>query len=122
MPDQPKALEEIRAALKTLREKPGSCRRFPKQLWGLILELAKTHPHQEICRQLEIHPAYLKRKIRKSQNLPESPNFQEVFYGPKEAYLADNIVIDLVSKSGVKVKIRGHASCLSYLSSLFKGY
>lgn len=119
MSDQPKTLEEIRVALKTLRERPGSRRRFPKQLWDSIFELVRIHPHHEICRHLEIHPAYLKRKIQKSQSYPKSLDFQEVFCEPLGGQLIDAVVIELTSKSGLKAKIQGPASCLSHLSSLF---
>lgn len=115
-------LEDVHALLKTLREKPRSRRRFPKQLWDSILELAKIYPHQEICRRLEIHPAYLKRKIQKSQNTsPKSLGFQEVFCELKREHLADAVVIELISKSGLKARIQGSSSCLSYLSLLFGG-
>jgi hypothetical protein len=117
MSEQLKTLEEIHAALKILRGKPGSRRRFPKQIWDSILELAKIHPHQEICQQLEIHPGYLKRKIQKSQSSSKSLDFQEVFCEPR----GEAVVIELTSKSGLKAKIQGSSSCLSYLSSLFGG-
>lgn len=119
MRNQPKTLEEIHAALKILRERPGSRRRFPKQLWDSILELAKIYPHKEICRQLEIHSVYLKRKIQKSHNSPKGLDFQEVFCEPSGGHLVDAVVIELTSKSGLKAKIQGPSSCLSYLSSLF---
>lgn len=119
MSDQLKTLEEIHAALKILRGRPGSRRRFPKQIWDSILELAKIHPRQEICRQLEIHPVYLKRKIQKSQNSSKCLDFQEVFCEPRGEHLA--VVIELTSKSGLKAKIQGPSSCLSHLSSLFRG-
>lgn len=119
MNNQPKTLEEIHAVLKTLRETPGSRRRFPKKLWNSILELAKSHSHKEICRQLEIHPAYLKRKMQNSS--PKNIDFQEIFFDPQKGHLADAIVIELISKSGLKAKIQGSSSCLSYLSSLFEG-
>jgi len=121
MGEQPKTLEEIHAALKILREGPGFRRRFPKQLWDSILELANIYPHQEICRQLEISPVYLKRKIQKSQNSPKSLDFQEIFCEPRREHLADAVIIELISKSGLKAKIQGPSSCLSYLSSLFEG-
>ena len=122
MNNDPKTPEEIHAALKILREKPGSRRKFSKQLWNSILELAKSHPHQEICRQLEIHPAYLKRKIQELQNSsPKNLDFQEVFCEPQGRHLADTVVIELISKSGLKARIQGSSSCLNCLSSLFGG-
>lgn len=121
MSDQPKTLEEIRAALKTLRERPRSRRRFPKQLWDSIFELTKIYSQQEICHQLEIHPVYLKRKIQKSQNSQKRLDFQEVFCDPRGGHLIDAVVIELTSKSGLKARIQGSSSCLSYLSSLFGG-
>lgn len=122
MNNEPRTLEEIHAVLKTLRETSGPRRRFPKQLWNSILELAKSHPHQEICRELEIQPVYLKQKIQKSQNSsPKSLDFQEVFCEPQGGHLVDAVVIELISKSGLKAKIQGSSSCLSYLSSLFAG-
>lgn len=122
MSDQRKTLEEIHAALKTLRERPRSRRRFPKQLWDSILELTKIHSHQKICRQLEIHPAYLKRKIQKAQNIsPNNLDFQEIFCEPQSRNLDDAVIVELTSNSGLKAKIQGPSSCLSYLSSLFGG-
>jgi hypothetical protein len=121
MNDEPKTLEEIHAVLKTLRETPGSRRRFPKKLWNSILELAKSHSHKEICRQLEIQPVYLKRKMQKSQNSsPKNIDFQEIFFESQKGH-ANTVVIELISKSGLKAKIQGSSSCLSCLSSLFEG-
>lgn len=121
MNNQPKTLEEIHAALKALRAGYGSRRRFPKQIWDSILELAQNYPHQKICHQLEINPAYLKRKIQKSENSSAILDFQEVFCEPQGRHLADAVVIELISKSGLKARIQGSSSCLSCLSSLFGG-
>lgn len=79
MSDQPKTLKEIQSALKTLRENTSSRKRFPQQIWDVIIELTEVIPFQEVCQQLEIQPAYLKRKIQQSQNIPpDTIDFQEV--------------------------------------------
>jgi hypothetical protein len=122
MDNQTQTLEEVLASLKTFRENFGPRRRLPKSLWNSIIELAKIFPLQEICCQLQIHPAYLKRKIREAQSIPSNNlDFQEIFCEPQSRNPADVIVVELVSKSGLKARIQGSPSCLSYLSSLFRG-
>lgn len=119
MKNQPKTLEEICLALKIMREKPASRRRFPKQLWDAIFELTKIYSHQEICRRLKVQPAYLKQKIQKSQNHSNDLEFQEIVCKPVEGCFTDTVVIELISASGLKAKIQGPSSCLKHLSELF---
>lgn len=122
MSDQPKTLKEIHATLKTLRENSSSRKRFPQQIWDAIIELTEVLPFQEVCQQLEIQPAYLKRKMQQSQNIPpDTINFQEVSYNTHSLNLSDAIVIELISHSGLRAKIQGPSSCLNFLSSLFGG-
>lgn len=122
MQDQPKTLEEIHTTLKILRGNPSFRNRFPKQLWDTIIELTKVIPFQEVCRQLKIQPAYLKRKIQQSQNIPSNTvDFHEISYGIQDSHLADAVVIELISDSGLRARIQGPSTCLNCLSSLFGG-
>lgn len=107
MNNQSKTLEEIQATLATLRESPGFRNRFPKQLWDSIIELAKVLPLQEICRQLEIQPAYLKHKIQQSKTvLSDTVDFQEISHSIQNPHLNSNVVIELISASGLRAKIQ----------------
>jgi len=122
MIDQSKTLEEIQTILKNLRGTSGSRDRLPKQLWDSIIELTKAHPLKEVCRQLEIQPTYLKRKIQQSRKPPlDTVDFQEVYCGTRDAYFTDAVVIELMSDSGLRAKIQGPSTCLNCLSSLFGG-
>lgn len=51
-------IEEIRKTLVLLRQNPSTKKKFPSEIWDAIIQLTKTHCHEEICRQLEIAPAY----------------------------------------------------------------
>lgn len=122
MNDQPKTLEEIHAILATLRESSSFRNKFPKKIWNSIIELTKTLPLQEVCRRLNIQPAYLKRKIQQLQNThSETIDFQEVSFGTHETLPTDDVVIELISISGLKARIQGPSTCLTYLTSLFGG-
>ncbi len=122
MSNQPKTLEEIHTTLKTLRGSPSFRNRFPKKLWDSIIELTKVLPFQELCRQLEIQPAYLKRKMQQSQNIPlDTIDFQEISYGIQGTHFTDVVVIELISDSGLRARIQGPSTCLNCLSSLFGG-
>lgn len=116
-----KSLEEVQASLKTLRENPNFRNRFPKKIWNSIIALTKVHPLKELCRQLEIQPAYLKRKMQQSQYAPsDAIDFKEVFCGVQGTHL-DNVVIELMSDSGLRARIQGPSTCLNCLFSLFGG-
>ena len=122
MSNQPKTLEEIHTTLKTLRGSPSFRNRFPKKLWDSIIELTKVLPFQELCRQLEIQPAYLKRKMQQSQNIPlDTIDFQEISYGIQGTHFTDVVVIELISDSGLRARIQGPSTCLNCLPSLFGG-
>jgi len=110
-------IEEIRSTLTKLRKDPNTKRRFPKFLWDSIIRLTKVYPLEDICCQTNIHPAYLKHKIRQFKKEPLE--FREVTFSslpsPKE------ITIELSSPDGLKAVIRGPISCLDCLYPLFGG-
>jgi hypothetical protein len=121
MTAQQKSLEEVQASLKALRENPNFRNRFPKKIWDSIINLTKALPLQDVCRQLEIQPAYLKRKIQQSQKAPsDAIDFKEVLCGVQGPQL-DTVVIELMSDSGLRARIQGPSTCLNCLSSLFGG-
>jgi len=107
------SIEEIRSTLARLRQDPTTKRRFPSELWDTIIQLTKTYSIKEVCRQLEIDPVYLKRKIPppKKQDL----EFREI----SPLLPPDVITIELTTIAGLKAKIRGPVSCLNHLSKLF---
>jgi hypothetical protein len=108
--------EQIRSSLSRLREDPKTQRKFPKEIWMSIIELTKTFPAGEVCRQLAIHPTYLKQKIREFQDSPVE--FQELTL---ERSPADFICIELSTGSGLKAKIEGPLSALKCLHQVFGG-
>jgi len=61
-----------------LRQNPLTRRKFPTNLWKSIIELTETYPLNEVCRELNLQPNYLKEKI----NEIRSPilDFQEVHF------------------------------------------
>lgn len=112
------SLEEIYDILMHLRGKAGSRRKFPKELWDSIIRLTKVLPLNQVCHHLKIHPAYLKRKMRQSE---ESLDFQEVSSHVQDPCF-DTVVIELSTRSGLRAKIQGSSSsCLSCLLTLFGG-
>ena|SRR5271155_1589274 len=110
-------LEEIQATLEKLRSNSSSRRKFPKEVWDSIIRLAKLHSTKEVCEYLHINPVYLKRKIPSSKNM-QALDFQEIPYNSKN--ICSDVVIELLSTSGLKAKIQGPQSCLNFLQSLFK--
>ena len=122
MKEQPKTLDEVQAILKTLRSNRGFRRKFPKEIWNSIIQLTKVHSFPEICQRLGIQPAYLKRKMQRSQeHIPNSVDFQEISCNIQGLHQADTVIIELMSHSGLRARIQGSATCLNCLSSLFGG-
>lgn len=115
MNPQSDILEEIHATLTSLRQEVTGRRKFPKELWNSIIRLTKIYSVAEVCRRLEINPAYLKRKIHQSQQSP-SLDFQEISI---QSPNSDTVVIELDSNTGLRAKIQGPVSCLGYLQSFF---
>lgn len=110
------ALEQIRSTLLSLREGSNRRRAFPREVWESIIELTKTHSVEEVCRQLRIHPPYLRCKMREFAH----PNleFREISL---EDSPADFISIELRTGSGLKAKIEGPLSSLKCLHQVFGG-
>jgi hypothetical protein len=115
MNPQSDTLEDVHATLTSLRQEVTGRRKFPKELWNSIIRLTKIYSVAEVCRHLEINPAYLKRKIHQSQQSP-SLDFEEISI---QSPNLDIVVIELNSNSGLRAKIQGPVSCLGYLQSLF---
>jgi len=109
----PDPIEEIHAALVGLRQNPATKKKFPSETWDAIIQLTKTHSHKEICRRLQLNPSLLKRKIRQGAPAVE---FREIFL---QNTTPDAVVIELISKKGMKAKIYGPLSCLNCLQQLF---
>jgi hypothetical protein len=120
--NQLETINDIYAVLTTLRKCSGSRRKFPKELWDSIINLTKTYSIQQVCRQLQLQPAYLKRKMQELQNASsQTMDFQEIAFPTKGFHSTDIVVVELSSNSGLKAKIQGSSSCLHYIASLFKG-
>lgn len=111
-------IEKIRSAIDQLRQDPNTRRKFPRELWTSIIHLTKTYPVEEVCRRLQIHPVYLKRKIRQFKET--ALEFREIVM-PAVQSASDVVIIELRSANGLQAKIRGPFSCLNYISTLFKG-
>jgi biotin operon repressor len=112
------SIEEIRSTLDRLRQDPNTQHRFPRELWDSIIQLTNTHSREEICQKLNISPMYLKRKIENLKD--QTVEFREI---PVQAPAlpSDMITIELSAANGLKARIHGHSSCLSYLHKLFGG-
>lgn len=107
-------IEEVQSTLAQLRQDPNTRRRFPKQLWDSIIQLTKIYPFEDICRQLNINPVYLKRKIQ-----PIIPlEFQECTVSTPLPSI-NTVTIELSSNLGLKAVIQGPMSCLDCLYRLF---
>ena len=110
-------IEEIRSTLDRLRQDPNTQRRFPRELWTSIIQLTTIYPVEEVCRQLQINPIYLKRKIHQSKE--PALEFREIVM-PAAQSTSDTVTIELRSADGLQAKIQGPLSCLDYLSKLFR--
>ena len=114
-------LEEIRSNLNRLRQDPNTKRRFPKKLWDSIIQMAKIYPHNDLCRELGIHPVYLKRKIQQitknSLAIENALEFQEVALSAP----SNNLVTIQLSNDKLKATIQGPVCCLDFLPQLFGG-
>jgi hypothetical protein len=122
MRTQVKTIEEIHTTLQKVRGNSNFRNKFPKQIWNEIIELTKDVPFQDVCRQLEIQPAYLKRKMQQlHNNNPDVIDFQEISCNIQDSTITDAVVIELISDSGLRAKIQGPSTCLNFLSSLFGG-
>jgi transposase-like protein len=111
-------VEEIRSTLDQLRQNPQTKRRFPKELWNSIIQLTKNYSLNDICSQLDIHPVYLKQKIRQTRE--DKLEFHEVSLAMPVTSNSE-VKIELSSKSGLKALIQGPTSCLDCLQKLFGG-
>src|SRR3974390_2958246 len=114
MDTQLTTLEEIQSTLDQLRQDPNTKRRFPKKIWDAIIQLTNTYPIQDICRQLNINPVYLKHKIQQTDVL----EFHEVAF-PTPLPSINIVTIELSSNSGLKAMIQGPVACLDCLHKLF---
>lgn len=110
------SIEEIRLTLTQLRQNPNTKRRFPREFWDAIIQLTKCHPIKEICRQLQINPAYLKDKMREFKE--EVLEFREITV-QGSLPLTDTITIELSTTAGLKAKIQGPIACMDSLCKLF---
>lgn len=122
--NQPKTINDVQAVLTTLRNSSGSRRKFPKEVWDSIIHLTKTQSIEQVCRQLQLQPAYLKRKMQQLQKVSSQTaemDFQEIAFPIQNFHSADTVVVELSSDSGLRAKIQGSSSCLNYITSLFKG-
>jgi transposase-like protein len=109
-------IEEIRSTLIRLRQDPNTKRRFPREFWDSIIQLTKSYPIKEICRQLQINPAYLKDKMRESKE--EFLEFREITM-QGSLPLSNTITIELSTTAGLKAKIQGPIACMDSLCKLF---
>lgn len=109
------SIEAIKNTLNHLRQDKKTKIRYPSWVWKAIIGLLESHSINELANQLEISPAYLRRKARQLQG-PESICFQEIItdFNP-----IDTVVIELEDKLGLKAKIQGRISCLTCLEKLF---
>jgi hypothetical protein len=109
-------IEEIQSNLKQLRKNTKTQRRFPQKLWDSIIQLAKIYPLNDICHQLAIHPAYLKRKIQQSKE--NELEFRELTFSTPLSS-THVVTIQLSSNTGLNATIQGPISCLDCLHKLF---
>ncbi|MCB1113072.1 MAG: hypothetical protein KDK72_10510 [Chlamydiia bacterium] len=105
-------IEEVRVALMRVRQNPATKKKFPSEIWDAVIELTKTYSHKEICHRLLIDLGLLKRKI---QQRTTSLEFHEVSL---QNLPSETVVIELISKKGIRAKIQGPLSCLNCLESL----
>ena len=116
MKTQLTTIEEIRTALHKLRQDPNTKRKFPQELWSSIIQLTKIYPLEDVCRQIDINPVYLKRKIQQSKE--KTIEFREITFSTSLTP-SNAITIELNSHDGLKAKIQGPISCLDCLYKLF---
>ena len=111
-------IEDLRSTLIQLRQNPKTKRKFPREVWDSILQLAKTYSVEELCCQLHINLVYLKEKIRDSKQ--QVLEFREIPM-PKSQPVLDTVTIELSTPSGLKAKIQGPVACMNNLYKLFGG-
>ena len=107
---------EIETTLIRLRQQTKTRQRFPKEVWDAITQLTRIYSVREVSLRLNISPSYLNRKIQGSHET-SSLDFSEVSSPIQEC--SNMVYIEITSDSGVRAKIQGHPSCLSFLSTLF---
>jgi hypothetical protein len=111
-------MDEIRSTLDRLRQDPSTQRKFPRELWGSIIQLTKVYPIEEVCRRLRIDPVYLQHKMDQSQE--QALEFREISMQAISS-VSDRVTIELSSSTtGLKARIQGPPSCLNYLHKLFE--
>jgi hypothetical protein len=109
-------IDEIRSMLDQLRQDPKTKRKFPQNLWKSIIRLTKIYSIEDLCQKLNINPAHLKRKMRRTSE--GAPEFREVSLCT--LFPSDNLVkIEIRSKTGLSAAIQGPISCLNCLYHLF---
>lgn len=106
---------EIAIRLAEIRQQAKTKQKFPQELWDAIISLTQSYSIQEVSKRLNINPSYLKRKIRDFLPIREL-DFSEV---PVQNICSGMVSVELFSDSGLRAKIQGPPSCLSYLTTLF---
>jgi hypothetical protein len=116
MDNQLDTLNKILAELTQLRTQEPKPRKYPQALWKAILSAVSMHSVREVSQRLNISYSYLKKKLNKPEQLATA-DFKEICLS--RAPLGE-VVIELFSKSDLRAKIQGPASCLSYLKLLLE--
>lgn len=117
MNTQEDPFHDIENRLRLIRQQAKPQRGFPQDIWDTIIRLTETHPISIVSRRLSISPVYLKQKIKKSHKTA-AIDFSEIPSLP--TMHAETVSIELISDLGMRAKIQGPASCLNYLSVLFR--
>lgn len=107
-------LDQLAITLDALRQNPLTRRRYPKKFWDSIFQLTKTHSLNDICQRLHFDPAYVKTKMKCSQQ--EQLSFCELPFPPDSSA---SVFIELACGS-LNAKIRGPVSCIDHISDLFR--
>lgn len=110
------AFQDIKETLAQLRLNPNTRRHFPHEFWDAVIKLTQNYSIEEVCRQLDMSPIYLKRKMETKRQILE---FREISI-PKSLTQIDTVTIELSAPDGLRAKIQGSISCLSPLFKLFE--
>lgn len=109
------SIEDICAALVSLRQNPSTKKRFPREIWDAIVRLTKTHSQMELCQKLQLDPCLLKRRVK--QRIA-SMEFHEISI---QNIPQETVIIELIAKNGMQAKIQGPLSCLNCLQQILGG-
>ena len=112
-------LIELASEFATLRQS-GKRNWFPDAVWKKAVSIAKQLPVMEVCKAIDVHPAYFRKKMALFSSLSQEPPITFLELIPTKP---NSITMHIESSQGHKLSVDGIAisDFTSVLSAFLKG-